>query len=401
MNFMRNLVLIVAAGCSGSALASGFGLYQMSAKAQALGGAVVGRAVDASANFYNPATLSDLTNVTATVGFVTEHPRARMKVEGGPSTAMDPGLFWLPHANLAIPLPYDFVFGVGVAPEFGLGTAYDDNWELVNSSQETTVQSFTVAPNVSYAITERWSVAAGMRFIFFDFEQYSQPIPGQLYNRLWGDNRMGDFGWQAATRYRLLDNLSVGLVYKSRINVNVEGKAETDGMMGKSPVDRTVHAETDLDMPDSVAAGFNWDITDTWHLGGAVMWTQWSLVDELNFNLGGVNTPCHLAWEDTYRFSLAPSWDFADDWTWMCSYGYETDCTGDQDSTMLPRADRHMLATGLAWRCWGGLELSFSYGLIIMDAGTTHASDATGVLRDYRAYRGLSHAVGLSLTYRF
>ena len=381
--------------------ASGFGLYQMSAKAQALGGAVVGRAVDASANFYNPATLSDLTNVTATVGFVTEHPRARMKVEGGPSTAMDPGLFWLPHANLAIPLPYDFVFGVGVAPEFGLGTAYDDNWELVNSSQETTVQSFTVAPNVSYAITERWSVAAGMRFIFFDFEQYSQPIPGQLYNRLWGDNRMGDFGWQAGTRYRLLDNLSVGLVYKSRINVNVEGKAETDGMMGKSPVDRTVHAETDIDMPDSVAAGFNWDITDTWHLGGAVMWTQWSLVDELNFNLGGVNTPCHLAWEDTYRFSLAPSWDFADDWTAILSYAYETDCCGSQDSTMLPPSERHMISSGLVWRATENLELALSYGLILLDGHTSDCTTADGVRHHYRAHGALCHSAGFTVTYRF
>jgi len=397
----KKILTVVSVAFAGQVLASGFGLYEMSAKAHALGGTVVGEAVDASANFYNPATLSDLTNVTVTAGFVTQHPRARMKVEGASSTAMNSGLFWLPHVNLSVPLPAGLTFGLGMAPEFGLGTAYDENWELVNSSQETTVQSFTVAPNLSYAVTDRWSVGAGLRFLFFDFEQYSQPIPGQLYNRLWGDNRMADFGWQAGTRYRLLDNFSVGLVYKSRIEVNVEGKAETDGSMGGVSVDRTVHAETDLTMPDSISTGFNWDITDTWHLGGAFMWTQWSTLGELDFNLGGAHTPCRLNWEDTYRVALAPSWDFAEDWTWMCSYGYETDCTGDQDSTMLPCADRHMLATGLTWRCLKDLELSLSYGMIIMDGRSSQATDVTGVLREYTAYRGISHAVGFTLTYRF
>jgi len=164
----------------------------------------------------------------------------------------------------------------------------------------------------------------------------------------------------------------------------------------------TVHAETELEMPDSVTVGFNWDITDTWHLGGAAMWTQWSTLGTLDFNLGGQHTPCVLEWEDTYRFTLAPSWDFAEDWTWMGSYAYETDCTGDQLSTMLPKADRHMLTTGVAWKCWKGLELALSYGIIIMDgSGGSQAKNAAGNVVSYQAYHGLSHAVGFSITYRF
>ena len=376
---------------------SGFGLYEMSAASHALGGAVVGKAVDASANYFNPATLSDLTNITVSAGFVTQHPRARMKVDGSSgSTAMNPGLFWLPHFQLAAPLPAGFTFGLGTYVECGLGSEYDRNWPLVNSSQETTVESFTVNPNLSYAITDRWSVGAGFRFFFFDFEQYSEPMPGRVYHRLKGDNGFEDWGWHVGTRYRLFDNFALGLVYKSMINVNVDGKSQMDGA-----VNRWVDASTDIDMPESITGGFNWDIVDDWHLGGAFTWTKWSSFDTLNFNLGGVNTPVHLNWVDTYRASLAPSWDFADDWTWMASYAYETDCTGDQDSTMLPCADRHMITTGLRWNCWAGLELALSYGIIIMDARPSQASDATGVLRHYCAYRGISHAVGFTLTYRF
>ena len=397
MNMTRKAVLLVAIFEATQTLASGFGLYEMSAASHALGGAVVGKAVDASANFFNPATLSDLTNVTVSAGFVTQHPRARMKVEGFEgSTAMNPGLFWLPHLQLAVPLPAGFTFGLGTYVECGLGSEFDRNWPLVNSSQETTVMSFTLNPNLSYAITDRWSVGAGLRFFYFDFEQYSEPMPEAVYHRLKGDNRFGDWGWHAGTRYKLLDNVAVGIVYKSMINVNVDGKSQTDGAM-----DRWVDASTDIDMPESIAGGFNWDITDDWHLGSAFTWTKWSTFSTLNFNLGGVNTPIDLNWVDTYRIAVAPSWDFAEDWTWMASYAYETDCTGDQDSTMLPCADRHMITTGLKWNCWAGLELALSYGVIIMDGRPSQASDASGVLREYCAYRGISHAVGFTLTYRF
>jgi len=377
--------------------ASGFGLYQASARGAALGGAVVGKGVDASANFYNPATLTDLTNITVSAGFVTEHPRARIKVDGQPSTAMNPGLFWLPHCGVAVPLPWDFTFGFMCLPEYGLGSAYDENWELVNASQETTVMSFTMNPNLAYKITDKWSVAAGLRLVFFDFEQYSQPMPGKVYNRLWGDNRAADMGWQIGTKYDIFDNFSVGAVYKSKTLINVEGKSELDGLKNSC-----VHAETELEMPDSVTVGFNWDVTDTWHLGGAAMWTQWSTLGTLDFNLGGQHSPCVLEWEDTYRFTLAPSWDFAEKWTWMGSYAYETDCTGDQLSTMLPKAERHMLTTGVAWKCWAGLELAASYGIIIMDgSGGSRARDYLGGIHEYTAYRGISHAVGFTVTYRF
>lgn len=380
-----------------AAFPSGFGLYEMSAASHALGGAVMGKAVDASANFFNPATLSDLTNVTVSVGFVTEHPSARMKVDGSSgSSEMNSGLFWLPHFQLAVPLPAGFTFGFGGYVECGLGSSYDGNWPLVNSSEETTVESFTLNPNLSYAITDKWSVGAGFRFFFFDFEQYSQPVPGAVYHRLKGDNRMADWGWQAGTRYRLLDNFAVGLVYKSMINVNVDGKSQMDGA-----ANRWVDASTDIDMPESISGGFNWDVTDDWHFGSAFTWTKWSTFDTLNFNLGGVNTPVHLNWVDTYRIAVAPSWDFAEDWTWMASYAYETDCTGDQDSTMLPCADRHMITTGLKWNCWAGLELALSYGIIVMDGRPSQATDAAGNMRRYCAYRGLSHAVGFTLTYRF
>lgn len=426
------LSLTLLALCSFSAFASGFGLYEASAPTYAMGGAVVGRAYDASANFHNPATLTDLTNITVTAGFLTEHPRGRMKtnIPGDHTSTMDPGCFILPHFHLAIPLPYDFAFGLGVMPEYGLGSHYDSNWGMSYNSTETTVQSITINPNIAYKITDDWSIGGGLRFLWFDFEQYSSPIaqfvpgysitdqPIRFRNRLKGDNGMEDFGYQIGTKYDVFDNFSVGLVYKSMPRVHVKGTSRNESMVNNPTLisaaqSLTGDAQTTLDLPQSITGGFNWDITDRWHLGGAVSWTEWSSVGVLNFHIptrDGKPKKIDLNWEDTWRFALAPSWDFAENWTAIASYVFETDCCGSQDSTMLPPSTRHMLSAGLVWRAWAGLELGLTYGIILMDGNdsdctmsSTYYGTNTKVSEkyEYSAHRALSHAAGFTVTYRF
>lgn len=395
-------------------LASGFGLYEASSKSYALGGTVVGRAADASANFFNPATLTDLTNVTVTVGVMTEHPRARVKVDGNASEVMNPGIFWLPSVQTAVPLSWDFTFGLGVLPEYGLGSAYDDNWTLNWNSTETTVMSFTVNPNLAWK-AGGFSIGAGLRFLFFDFEQTQYPWAGangmhlgRMDSRLKGDNGMRDFGWQLGVKYDFSEDFAVGVVYKSSTLVHVEGKSEVSAVDVGNPYAaagaKLVNgpAETELELPQSVTGGFNWNITDEVRLGGVIGWTQWSSVKTLDFNLNGIHKPVRLEWNDTWRVGIAPSWDFADGWTAMLSYVYENDCCGAQESTMLPAANRHLISAGVCWSPCDWLEFALTYGIIVMDGCDTQCRDAVdGRLYRYRAYQGISHAAGLSVTLRF
>lgn len=397
----RAIYAVICGFLASDVVASGFGLYEASSSTYALGGAVIGKAFDASANFYNPATLSDITNITITAGFMSEHPRGRIKVNGGPSEVMNPGMFYLPHVHFAIPLPCDFTFGLGVMPEYGLGSKYDDNWSLAYNSLETTVTSFTVNPNVAWKWGD-FSIGAGLRFLYFDFEQYSYPSP--IHNRLKGDNRMGDFGYQVGIKYDVTESFALGLAYKSQTIVRVDGStANTSDIpaLSAQALKASGSASTEITLPQSIAGGFNWDITDDWHLGGVVMWTQWSSIGDLDFNLNGTHKQVRLRWNDTWRVGLAPSWDFAEDWTAMCSYVYENDCCGDQESTMLPAADRHMLSLGLCWRVSANFDIGITYGMILMDGKLTNARNPAGALDAYRAYRGISHAAGITFTYRF
>lgn len=466
MKQKKTFSAIAAVMVAVSAQGSGFALYQPSAISHAMGGALVGKAMDASANFNNPATLTDLTNLQFTVGAVSEHPRGRVDVapvgQHYREYSMDPGVFILPHLQIAAPLPAGFTFGLGMSPDFGLGTEYDDSWPLNFTATDTKIETFFLNPNIAYKITDDWSIGVGLRWVFFEFEQYSQPQVvqngyelGRFSNRLRGDNGFKDFGWQIGTKYDITDTFSVGFVYKSAIDVEVEGKTSNNvrsyndanvgkmaqGMTYQTLMDqtgltmqqiqqmipqqvieqyvsgadaqirdtianqaraRTGSASAEVTLPQSAALGCNWDVLPTWHLGAMVSWTQWSQFDSLHFDLQGGDKDVHLGWNDTWRGSIGSCWDFAEDWKWMVSYTYDMDSTGwTQKSAMLPPAERHILGTGFAWNCWGGLELALSYACIFMDGGDMRFTDAAGTRWQLETCWGFCHAAGVSVTYRF
>ena len=407
------LALTTTVLAASAAFASGFALYEPTAIGTSYGGALLGKGLDGSANSINPATLDDITNITVQVGFVTEHPRGRISISRAgrkyKCSPMDPGFFVLPHFQVVAPALWGFTFGLGVTPEYGLGTRYSHSNLMTWSSKKTTIEGFVINPNVSYRITDDWSIGAGARLLFFDFEQYSYPMSylsdanpqyAHIRNHLHGNNGLSSCGWQIGTRYKILDNLSVGAVYKSKIDTRVKGHSNLrmpNTISGGA-------ASANLDIPQSIAAGFNWDITSDWHLGAMVSWTDWSSLDTLLFHLPAAqgDKKIKLNWHDSWRVGIAPSWDFAKDWTAVVSYVYDTNvCSYEQQSTMLPPGDRQIVSGGVSWRITQNLQIDVTYGLVIMDAKSMHMKDALG--RSYRmeCRHGLSHAAGCTLTYRF
>lgn len=462
MQFKRTVASVLVFGFVISAFGSGFSLYEPSTVSHAMGGALLGKAMDASANFNNPATLTDLTNIEITVGFITEHPRAMVRgstdrVSWGEDKTCDPGLFWLPHLQVAVPLPWDLTFGLSAGAEYGLGTMYDAGFAMDWSSTDTTVQGYVLNPNLAYKITDKWSVAVGLRWLFFDFEQYSDPLIagggyelGRADTRLKGDNGFKSIGWVIGTKYDITRNFSVGAVYKSAIDAEIEGKISTkvrrrnvkmingvaDGAAKQALVQmgvpqaywpmyypqafqqalaavnsqisdgvgaRNGDASCSMTLPQTVAIGFNWDINEDHHLGMQFSWTQWSVFDSLHFNLAGGDKDVYLDWNDTWRASIGYRWDFADDWSFLISYVFDQDCCleKDQSSAMLPPAHRNILTGGFVWSICENLDFCFDYSCIFMDGGSFDTKDELGRQYHLETCRGFCHAVGCSLTFRF
>ena len=462
MNFKHASAFFTFSSLVLGSFAAGFALYEGGAYGNAMGGAVMGRAVDASANFYNPATLTDMTGTVVTVGMTTEHPTCDTYVDGHRSYKMNAGCFVLPNVYLAQELPWGFSFGLGLAPEYGLGTHYRQPWPLAWDTRSTTIEGVVFNPNLAYKITDDWSVSAGFRLLYASFEQYSDQWAaqgGQKYgtvrDHLRADNSWNDWGWQISTKYNITEKLSAGVMYKSFIDTKIKGYNHTrvrgydDGPVA-TQVDKGVRAalaqagvpegspvyqqyynqyysqayaqgaaqahgqvdsgaaaadgdaSAEMRLPQSLTMGLNYVATEKLHLGVAAVWTQWSCVDHIYFDLPGDNDrDLVLKWNDAWRVGFGAAYDLTDDWTVMMSYVWDQDpCSKYHGTTILPPGNRQIGTVGLGY-AWGDVDLVLSYGLVFMAGESLSLTDGTGTSHKFESKNGLSHAVGASMTYHF
>ena len=244
--------------------------------------------------------------------------------------------------------------------------------------------------------------------MYFDFDQYSYQYTGYGALRgkyhLKGDNSFSDWGWQASTRYKITDTFAVGAVYKSYIDTTVKGHSTMSSAVPAVNNAASGTACADIRLPQSVTVGANWDVIETVHLGTALTWTEWSSMPQLNFHLPTGTKVTKLGWDDVFRIGFGGTWDFHENFSLLASYVYDMDpCSTKKNagSTMLPPGDRHIGTVGLAWH-YGPVDVTLSYGLVMMCSKSVYYTDpASGKDVKFDTENGISHAVGLSLTYAF
>lgn len=403
-----SVVAMAAAMSAGAALGAGFGLYEASARGNAMGGGLVGSTGDATANYYNPANLTESTNITFTVGVSFINPFCDVTVDGRRQQKMDAGWFPPPHAYVAAPITEDLVFGFGSFCEYGLGTKYDSDWALKGDTTETTIEQFTFNPNIAYKITEDWSVAFGARMSYITFENYktmtipvpqlNSVFPGRVH--LEGD----DFncGYMLATQYKVTDDLDVGIVYRSRINHRIEG----DFDLNSRPKNISGDASAKLVLPASVTMGASYDFTKKFRGGAALTWTEWSTINHIDFNIPMPRTQ-ELNWHDAWRVGFGFEYDFTEAFCGRIGYSYDWDPSADaHGTTMLPPGDRHIVGFGIGYKILEDLRIDLGYNFIMMESETRMmaAQDSSnGAERIFRfeCDNSYSHIASVSLTYSF
>ena len=409
---MKKLVLSAAtiiAVCSANA--AGFGIYEASARGNALGGALVGSTRDASAVYYNPANMTETTNVSFMVGSSFINPFCDVKVNGVGQSKMNSGWFVVPTFYMIAPLSEDWRFGLGGYSEYGLGTKYGNYWALQHDTIETTIMQYTLNPNLSYKITDWWSIAGGIKMSYITFNSKSHPYaPAAAFvPNLNGELDGHDYalGYNFATDFKIREDLSFGLVYRSRINHTIKGDFNMPGAsaipsipalaaMGISPKPDHVPASARLNLPQSITGGINWDVTKKLHLGFAATWTQWNSVSDIRFNMGPYSKTEPLNWRNAWRFGWSGEYDVNDEFAVRLGYVHDRDPSARYGTTMLPAGDRHIIGTGFGWYICENLRWDVGYNFIIMQNSTRTVK---GQRFDCR--NSYSHIVSTGLTYSF
>ncbi|MBE1425850.1 long-chain fatty acid transport protein [Desulfomicrobium macestii] len=402
--------------------AAGFGIYEWSARGNALGGATVGRADDPSALATNPAGITQLDGLQVLGGFTAIHPVLDLKTDGKWYSSDKDSLWIPPHFFATWKVNDRYSIGLGTFSRFGLGSVFDEDWGGRYNSYEAIIESMSINPNVAVKVTDKLSAAFGVEAMYLNFSKKQKFSLAPYSSNPDGDLKLEADGWgygfNMALHYQPCDYAKIGLSYRSPVTMKVNGDAEFStpdwiyaypGVPGVAFTDTS--ASGTVTLPDSFSFGVAIYPLERLSVEVGAVYTLWSKYDELKINYGdavvlkpGVGlvdqTVQEKNWDDVWRFNIGVEYAALD---WLdLRVGYVYDQSPLQDDTidyMVPANDRHLLNGGLGfhWDSWV-VDVNYTY-LMIMDRDID--ARAADYVREGEIDNADAHMVGLSIGYKF
>lgn len=412
------IALAVVVGPAGL-LASGFSIFEQSAKASGLAGAWVARADDAAANWYNPAALVwlDESQVQFGINFIDAGDDTDLTVLDPSFGVFSPVTFGpKPSVETPINLYYAhrstgrWAWGIGVTTPFGLATEWQDR-PITFVARRSALVTFVVNPNVAFKLGDHWSIGLGVDYLTADIEDFSREVPIDLdgnafngfevigFSNLTGDG--DDFGFNVALLYRRAGR-SFGLTYRSELSPEIDGTISyrnfgpLAGFFPSSPGTAT------LDLPAQAAIAYGWE-SRKWGFEFDIAWAGWSAFERLDVDILN-ETPLSRDfvieenWDDTFSYRVGVTYSPSRFSTWR--FGAVVDESPVPPEWLrpsIPDADRFGLTVGYGYQGPRWAWDLYYMALFFDDIDAVGFND--GVINGtYETYVNLA---GVSLTRRF
>lgn len=227
---MKHLIIFAGflmTGIPALVKAQGFQVNVQGQVQQGMGGAGTGLVNDAAVLFYNPGGASFY---------------AHNSVNLGVSPTIPNGTFLDKNTNLSYkttsPVSYPFAayalygvkdssnlkFGLAVYTPFGSTVEWEEGWAGRFALTHLQLQSIFIQPTVSYKITRQLGIGAG--FVYSTGKvNLQRDLPVVDANGNYGhvelDGKASGFGFNAGIYYQPINMLSIGLTYRSQVNMTV------------------------------------------------------------------------------------------------------------------------------------------------------------------------------------
>ena len=383
---MRKHVLILCAAfvfagiMCGTALGAGFALYDFSARGNALGGAMVGRADDPSAIAFNPAGITQIPGSSYMTGLAFIMPRGTVTNTGtGLSEDLKEHTFIPPHFYYTRQMSDTIWFGLGMMTRFGLGTDFQEDWFGRYNSYYANIESVSLNPNIVWKVNDAFSVSLGAEVLWMEYFQKKKAdmtlLGGSNNERvqLKGDD-IG-YGWNVGMYFKLDEATRIGLHYRSQVKLRISGRADSTYAMGGAAA--SADAWGDITLPEMYFFGVSRQFTPKLNVEVGAIYTGWSSYDRMDIHYaedfirpGNVLTPSEKNYKNVWRYQLGIEYKRSPEWTWR--FGYTYDQSPIPDSTIdyqAPMSDRQLLSVGFGYtkndRTW-----DFAYTYLMADDRT-------------------------------
>ncbi|MDP0490455.1 MAG: outer membrane protein transport protein [Verrucomicrobiota bacterium JB023] len=366
--------------------ANGFFVTSQSTEATARGGAFVATADNASAVYYNPAGLTQLSAPQAQVG-VYSIQLGNTYTNGSTTLDADQDLQAIPHLYYATPVTDRLAVGMGLNVPFGLATDWGSGANNPFRQVATTSKfSYLTASAVAaYEVTDQLSIGMGATVSFANAElsQYSPLTMSESTLEGDGVNAGAIFG----LRYQPHEQHSFGAVLRTGGRFELDGSISVLGS-----------ASLAFDIPTTAAIGYAYRPTDKLIIEANVEWADW---DSLNTYDLKANTPFPLPslafdWRSAFIYEIGFTYQLTDSFAVHAGYDYnEGAMTDTYYNPGIADADRHWLNLGFT-HTLDDFEWSVGYQFGFSDHTVTES--VIGTNGDYEARH---HAFFLSLQKTF
>ncbi|WP_298014732.1 porin [uncultured Castellaniella sp.] len=438
--------LIIGLGGIGAAHAAGFQLLEQNGSG--LGNAYAGSAAigeNASANYFNPASITLLPGMNVSAGVVGIKPSFKFSNGGSTSPLGTPATggnggdagSWaaVPNAHFTWEVNPRWWLGLSVGAPFGLMTDYEKGWAGRYHSEKFSIESININPSIAFKATDTLSIGVGVNWMQLDADyrkaQFVPGIPtGAMGNPIplpGGDlsakvKAKGDaWGWNAGILWQATPDTRFGLSYRSKVKINADGTTTVDnrsvpssipvapGMSIPNPVMARLplgghDAETTVELPDSAIFSVVHQLNDRWTLLGDVAWTGWSSIPELKIQNAGIpDSRLDLRFKDAWRVSLGASYRHSDSWTFKGGVAWDQSPVRDDAyrPSSLPDNDRYWVSLGAQYSFSKNTAIDVGYAhLFVKSTSVNNASSKeAGVLKG--DYKSSADVVGVQFSHRF
>lgn len=356
-----------------------FRLYDAGARAQGQAGAYTASPSDASAVYYNPASLPSLQGNQVLSGTEVLLLDTDYTSPSGVKESSDNGWGMVPHTYAAIHLSDRWSLGLGAYSVFGLLSNYSDRGVLRYVATNSELRTVTLSPVLAYQMTPELAIGTGMNILVGELGLRSKidfgalaGAPGAADGDLDINEDGTALGFNVGIAYQPHPRHHLGIVFHSAMDVDLDGTASIGSIPSALGLGSRVdgHVSSTVDLPSILRFGYAYYPTERWKLETDVEWTNFSTFRHLDFKSANPLFPSTSVAEnhdDAYVFSLGTEYCLNDQWSVRGGYGHVLDAVpASTFSPVIPGADRNFFTLGLSfkWRAW---TLDAAYQFILFD----------------------------------
>ncbi|MEA1915160.1 MAG: OmpP1/FadL family transporter [Campylobacterota bacterium] len=417
-------IIVMSIVASSMLLASGYRIPEQSTASTAKAAAHVAHITGADASYFNPAAMSTLSNKSQLeMGATIIHlPAVDFNGTGAESYKSEKENFLLPYMHYVSPKVDKYTFGLSMVAPAGLSKRWKDPVPRT-SAQEFSLRVVEINPTVAYEVNSDFSIGGGLRIIYSDGIVKSNgtaPVDltafglGINYSDIARD-MTGDtieFGYNLALHYHPNNDWTVGLTYRSEINLNEEGQATltntTTTPIGAIAAGSYIGSTSvSVPVPAVLALGVAYDISEKTNIEFVIDRTYWSAYGSLDFKypttlannilIGAFDDVKYKNWKNVNAYRIGVTHQYSDKLTLMGGFAYDE--TPVPDSTIgyeLPDSDAFLISGGFSYKMDEQLTIGAAY---LYDKKESRAATVGGTIGEFSD--GGAHMFNFSLGYTF